>query len=70
MKFYEEKDLDADPKDPELIRELDGIIDRYIQRSQALKDGAELCQQGEELRLRAHLMGFHGATSLLMIGEK
>jgi ubiquinone/menaquinone biosynthesis C-methylase UbiE len=70
LKFYEEKDLEGDPRDPELIRELDGIIDRYIQRSQALIDGVKLCQRGEELRQRVHEVGFHGATSLLMIGEK
>ena len=69
-KYFEEKDLESDPRDPELIQELDGIIDRYIQRSQAVNVGEELCRRGEELRQRAHAVGFHGATSLLMIGEK
>ncbi len=69
LKYYEEKDLESDPRNPELIRELDGIIDRYIQRSQAINGGEELCRQGEELRQRVHQVGFHGATSLLVIGE-
>jgi ubiquinone/menaquinone biosynthesis C-methylase UbiE len=70
LKYYEAKDLESDPRDPELIRELDGIIDRFIQRSQALAGGVELCQRGEELRQRVHEVGFQGATTLLAIGEK
>jgi len=70
LKYFEEKDLESDPREPELVRELDGVIDRYIQRSQALNGGVELRQQGEELRRRVHEVGFHGATSLLIIGEK
>jgi ubiquinone/menaquinone biosynthesis C-methylase UbiE len=69
-KYYDEKDLESDPRDPEVIGELDGIIDRYIQRSQALNGGAELCQRGEELRQRVHEVGFQGASSIFMIGEK
>jgi ubiquinone/menaquinone biosynthesis C-methylase UbiE len=68
--YYDLKDLDISPKDPELIQQLDNIIDRYIQRAQKLSRCAELCQRGEELRQRVHEVGFHGATSLLMIGEK
>ena len=70
LKYYDQKDLESDPRDPELIRELDGIIDRYIQRTQALVGGEQLRRRGEELRQRVHDMGFHGATSLLAIGEK
>jgi SAM-dependent methyltransferase len=69
-RYYEEKDLETDPIDPEMIRELDSVIDRFIQRSQAIQGGEELCRRGEELRQRVHEVGFHGATSLIMIGEK
>jgi ubiquinone/menaquinone biosynthesis C-methylase UbiE len=68
--FWDDQDLESNPKDPEMIRELDGIIDRYIQRSQGLNGGAELCQRGEELRKRVHEVGFQGACSLFMIGKK
>jgi ubiquinone/menaquinone biosynthesis C-methylase UbiE len=68
--YFNEKDLESDPRDPEIIRELDGVIDRYIQRSQALIGGAELCQRGEVLRQRVNVVGFQGASSLFMIGEK
>jgi len=70
LKFFETKDLGSDPKDPELTRELDVIIDRYIQRAQAVGEGTLLCQRGEQLRQRLHEVGFHGATTLLAIGEK
>jgi ubiquinone/menaquinone biosynthesis C-methylase UbiE len=70
LMYYDQKDLDSDPRDPELIRELDSIIDRYIQRIKDINGGAELCQRGEELRQRVHQVGFHGATTLQMIGEK
>jgi len=70
LKYYDEKDLESDPRDPEMIQELDGVIDRYIQRSQALIGGAELCRRGEELRKRVHEVGFQGASSLFIFGEK
>lgn len=70
VKYFEIKDLEANPTEPELIQELDSIIDRFIQRAQTLKGRTDLCQSGEELRQRTHRVGFHGATSLLVIGEK
>ena len=69
-KYYELNDLESDPKDPELIHELEGIIDRYLQRTENLDNGVELHQQGEELHQRVHHVGFHGATSLLVIGKR
>jgi 2-polyprenyl-3-methyl-5-hydroxy-6-metoxy-1,4-benzoquinol methylase len=68
--YYDLKDLDANPKDPELVSELDGIIDRYLQRAKGLRGEEELTRQGDELRKRIHTVGFHGATSLLVIGKK
>jgi len=70
LDYYELKDLDLDPKEPELIHELEGIIDRYLQRTENLDNGVELHQQGEELHQRVHHVGFHGATSLLVIGKR
>lgn len=70
LNYYDDQDLESNPKDPEMIRELDGIIDRYIQRSQGLNGEAELYRRGEELRQRVHEVGFHGACSLFMIGKK
>ena len=39
LEYFDLKDLEANPKDPELIQELDGIIDRYIQRASGLDGG-------------------------------
>jgi ubiquinone/menaquinone biosynthesis C-methylase UbiE len=68
--YFDSKDLDTDPKDPGLIHELDGIIDRFIQRATALNDGEDLRLRGEMLRLRVHETGFHGASCLIAMGEK
>jgi ubiquinone/menaquinone biosynthesis C-methylase UbiE len=69
IRLYELKDLEGDPLEADLLRELDGIIDRYIQRAQGLAKGTQLMQRGEELRQRAHRVGFHAATSVLIIGK-
>jgi ubiquinone/menaquinone biosynthesis C-methylase UbiE len=68
--YFDLKDLDIDPKDQGLIHELDGIIDRFIHRAVTLKGGEDLRLRGELLRLRVHETGFHGASSLIAIGEK
>ena len=70
LEYYEIVDLDSNPKESELLQELDKIIDHYKQRAQNLDGGTKLSQQGEELRLRVHEIGFHGASSLLVIGTK
>jgi ubiquinone/menaquinone biosynthesis C-methylase UbiE len=68
--YFDSKDLETDPKDQELIHELDGIIDRFVKRATALKDGEDLRLRGELLRLRVHKTGFHGASSLIAMGVK
>ena len=70
LRLYDLKDLELDPKDPELVQQLDSIIDRYIQRLENLDEATELRQRGEELRQRVHGIGFHGATELLVLGKK
>jgi ubiquinone/menaquinone biosynthesis C-methylase UbiE len=70
LRQYDLKDVETDPKDAELVRGLDGIIDRSLQSTQNLDGEIELRQRGEEIRQRVHEVGFHGATTLLVIGEK
>jgi SAM-dependent methyltransferase len=70
VRYFDLKDLEANPKEPELVNGLDGIIDRYLQRAQGKDREAELTKRGEVLRKRVHEVGFHGATSLLAIGRK
>jgi len=70
LAFYDVADLDADPKDAETVKELEGIIDRTVQRAQGAASAAQLCRRGEELRRRVRAAGFHSATVLLAVGER
>ncbi|HMB22688.1 MAG: class I SAM-dependent methyltransferase [Chloroflexota bacterium] len=65
--LYDLSDLDSDPKDPAILAELDPVFERYIQRAEGHPD---LQRQGEQLRKRVQAIGFHSATTLLMIGRK
>jgi len=65
--LYDLHDLDADPKDPATLAELEPVFERYIQRAEGHPD---LQKRGEQLRKRVEQIGFHGATTLLMIGRK
>ena len=64
-------DLSDDPLAPDTLTEIDGIIDQYIhERIQGLPDEESLKAQGESLRARAHQVGFHGASALIVIGRR
>ncbi len=63
-------DLGGDPKEPELIQELTGIIDRYLERAAGLPQAAALQQHGEQLRQRVQTIGFQSATTLIVVGQK
>ena len=68
--FHEVAYLDDDPKDAETIAQLDGILDRYIKKTENLQDREMLQKRGQALRERVHEVGFHGATALVAIGVK
>lgn len=65
--LYDLSDLDSDPRDPALLAELEPVFERYIQRAEGHPD---LQSRGEELRKRVEEIGFHSATTLMMIGQK
>ena len=52
---------------PEILAELNPGIDRYLQRATG---HPELQTRGEELRQRTQQIGFHGATTLVVVGRK
>ena len=62
-------DLSGDPHDPETIKELDGTIDRYIERVKELPAEVALRQRGEQLRQRIRTVGFQSATTLIAVGR-
>jgi len=68
--FHDIAYLDSDPKNPEGIIQLNKAIDLYIQKTDGLHDQGALQKRGEELRQRVEEIGFHGATTLVMVGIK
>jgi ubiquinone/menaquinone biosynthesis C-methylase UbiE len=70
LRSYELVDEESDPRDPEMVKELNTIIDRYFQRLLTQAGRRELLERGEELRQRVRQVGFRGANSLFVIGQK
>jgi ubiquinone/menaquinone biosynthesis C-methylase UbiE len=64
---YDLSELDENPKDPTILAELNPVFERYIQRAEGHSD---LQKRGEELRQRVAEIGFHSATTLILIGRK
>jgi ubiquinone/menaquinone biosynthesis C-methylase UbiE len=67
LAFFDLSDLESDPKSPEIIRELNQIIDRYQERADGHPD---LQARGEALHQRVQQIGFHGARTLFALGRK
>ena len=65
--FFDLSEPDGDPKNPEILEELNPIFDRYIQRADGHPD---LQAQGEALRRRVQEVGFHSAASLVVVARK
>jgi SAM-dependent methyltransferase len=65
--LYDLSDTSEYPKSPEVSAELNPVFDRYIQRADGHPD---LQSRGEELRQRVAEIGFHSASTLIMIGRK
>jgi ubiquinone/menaquinone biosynthesis C-methylase UbiE len=59
--------LESDPMDPEVFNELDPVIQRYIERGTG---NEELQKQGKLMLERLQSIGFHSASSLLLIARK
>jgi ubiquinone/menaquinone biosynthesis C-methylase UbiE len=63
-------DLGDDPKAPETVKYLTDATNQYIQRLEGLPGEADLRARGLELLERLNAVGFHSATSLLVISKK
>ncbi len=69
--FHDVAYFDEAPKDEATIKQLEGIIDRYVQRAESLPEqNPKLVEEGQALRRRVREVGFHGATTLVAIGVK
>jgi ubiquinone/menaquinone biosynthesis C-methylase UbiE len=64
---YDLSDTSDDPHNPEISAELNPVFERYIQRAEGHPD---LQSRGAELRQRVAEIGFHSATTLVIIGRK
>jgi hypothetical protein len=60
-------DLSDDPHNPEISTELNPVFEQYIQRAEGHPD---LQARGAELRQRVAEIGFHSASTLVIIGRK
>ena len=67
LKTFDLSDLSEDPKNPDILTELDPVFERYIQRAEG---HPELQARGRELKTRVKEIGFHGATTLVVLGKK
>ncbi len=70
LRLYDYAQTEGDAKDPDLARELEGIIDTYQKKAACLPDCERLYQRGEELRQRVRSLGYQPATLLIAVGEK
>jgi ubiquinone/menaquinone biosynthesis C-methylase UbiE len=64
---YDLSDLSDDPHNPEIVEELNPVFEQYIQRAEGHPD---LQSRGAELRQRVAEIGFHSASTLVIIGRK
>lgn len=67
LSTYDLCDLSDNPNDPAIMEELAPVFERYIQRAEGYPD---LQTRGAELRQRVEQIGFHSATTLVVIGRK
>ena len=70
VEFRDFSDTDSDPMDETGIEQLEGLIDRNIQRAEGVSSYRELKRRGEELRQRLHEVGAQREPVLIVIGEK
>jgi len=66
-RMHDLSELGENPRDPEILAQLNPVIDQYIQRAEG---NPELQARGDLLRKRLETVGFDGAKSLLVVGMK
>jgi len=72
VRWGEERDLESDPKDPELMDQLAGTFAAYRAKIATLAedDRRRLLAEGEELEARAKETGFRSAPSIVFAARK
>ena len=67
MRVYDVVKPSENPRDPEILAQINPVIERYIERANGYPD---LQTRGKELHQRLKEIGFNGATTLFIVGEK
>jgi len=67
MRVQDVVEPEDDPHNPEILAQIDPVIERYIERTNGHPD---LQIRGKELRQRLKEIGFDGATTLFIVGNK
>jgi SAM-dependent methyltransferase len=70
VEVYDSFDRASDPMGKGRIDQLEGLIDRVIQRSEGISNNSEFKEQGEKLRKRLYEVGAQREPILVVIGKK
>lgn len=70
VEFHDFSDRDSDPLDKTRIEQLEGLIERVMQRVEGTSNARELEERGEALRQRLHEVGAQREPILVAIGKK
>ena len=70
IEYYDHRDTDSDPKEKARIEQLEGLIERTIQRAENTKNYSYLKERERELRQRLHNVGAQREPILMIVGEK
>lgn len=70
VRFYDSEVSDWDPIDEAEIERLDDLIDRTLQRAEAVSGYEKFKQRGEELRRRLHAVGAQREPGIVLVGKK
>lgn len=68
--IYDYADLHSSPKDPVRLAELEGVIEAYLAKSEALEEAEFLAERGREICRRLHDVGYLSAARILFLGQK
>jgi C4-type Zn-finger protein len=70
VEFYDFSDRDSNPMEKTRIEQLEGLIERVIQRAEGTSNYGNLKERGEELRQRLYEVGAQREPILVIIGRK
>ncbi len=68
--IFDFADLESDPKEAQQTATLKSYVDMYVERAKEMPNLETLQAQADQLNRRLDEVGFHGATSLIAVGQK